>query len=410
MRLKFILGAVVALCPFVTSVAAAKTRSYDLRYHAALDPAAGVAKVKIALSGEQALPSRLELHVDPERYSGFAADGKLDVEDDLVVWRPGESGGELRYRFKIDNVRGSRMYDSRITEDWAIFRGDRMIPPISVTAPKSAVSEATLTFDLPADWSIVTQYEADGDGVMKIENPGRRFDRPKGWMLAGRLGTRAEMITGIKTVVAAPTDEGARRQDTLAFLMWNLPHLAAVFPQFPKRLLIIRAGDPMFRGGLSGPASLFLHLDRPLISENRTSTLLHELVHAATGLRGDDESDWIVEGLAEYYSIETLHRSGGISQRRYKEAMQRLARWGKKSKTLFKKRSSGATTARAVGVLADADREIRKATGGKRSFDDVAALLAEDRGEVSLERLQDTAAEIAGKRIRSLERDELPGG
>ena len=410
MRLKLILGAVVALCPLVVSVAAVETRSYDLRYHAALDPAAGIAKVKIALSGEQALPSRLELHVDPERYSGFAADGKLDVEDDLVVWRPGESGGELRYRFKIDNVRGSRMYDSRITEDWAIFRGDRMIPPISVTAPKSAASEATLKFDLPADWSIVTQYEADGDGVMKIENPGRRFDRPKGWMLAGRLGTRAERITGIKTVVAAPTDEGARRQDTLAFLMWNLPHLAAVFPQFPKRLLIIRAGDPMFRGGLSGPASLFLHLDRPLISENRTSTLLHELVHVATGLRGDDESDWIVEGLAEYYSIETLHRSGGISQRRYKEAMQRLARWGKKSKTLFKKRSSGATTARAVGVLADADREIRKATGGKRSFDDVAALLAEDRGEVSLERLQDTAAEIAGKRIRSLERDELPGG
>ena len=43
------------------------------------------------------------------------------------------------------------------------------------------------------------------------------------------------------------------------------------------RLLIVSAGDPMWRGGLSGPSSMFLHSDRPLISENRTSTLLHEL-------------------------------------------------------------------------------------------------------------------------------------
>jgi len=407
MRLKLILGAVVALCPLVVSVAAVETRSYDLRYHAALDPAAGIARVEIALSGEQALPSRLELHVDPERYSGFEADGKLDVEDDLVVWRPGESGGELRYRFKIDNVRGSRMYDSRITEDWAIFRGDRMIPPISVTAPKSAASEATLKFDLPADWSIVTQYEADGDGVMKIENPGRRFDRPKGWMLAGRLGTRAEMITGIKTVVAAPTDEGARRQDTLAFLMWNLPHLAAVFPQFPKRLLIIRAGDPMFRGGLSGPASLFMHLDRPLISENRTSALLHELVHVAMGIRGDHESDWIVEGLAEYYSVQTLYRSGGIGQGRYEQAMESIRKWARRSPSLFAEHSNGPTTARAVLVFQAADAEIRKLTNNAASLDQVARKLAAKRGEVSLAHLQQLAQQVAGKPLQSLQREQL---
>ncbi|HSN71652.1 MAG TPA: hypothetical protein VLT59_09075, partial [Steroidobacteraceae bacterium] len=368
---------------------------------------AGVARVAISIPGDGPIPSRLEFTTDPDRHSKFEGDGEVAAEGRKLIWSPPDDGGALRYEFALDNVRRSGMYDSRITKDWAIFRGDRMVPPVSVTSPRNAVAVATLAFDLPKDWSIVTQYAPDDQGRMRVEDPDRRFDRPEGWMLAGRIGTRREMITGIETIVAAPVEEGARRQDTLAFLMWNLPYLAEVFTEFPRRLLIVRAGDPMFRGGLSGPASLFLHLDRPLISENRTSTLLHELVHVATGLRGDKESDWIVEGLAEYYSVEILRRSGGISQLRFEEAMDRLARWGRKSKTLFKKRSSGATTARAVGVFAEVDREIRQITDDARSLDDVAALLARDRGEVSLERLQTAAAEVAGRPLEALERDRL---
>ena len=112
-------------------------------------------------------------------------------------------------------------------------------------------------------------------------------------------------------------------------------------PQLPPRLLIVSAGDPMWRGGLSGPSSMFLHSDRPLISENRTSTLLHELVHIALGIRGDEESDWIVEGLAELYSLETLRRSGGISEQRYKQALKHLSQWAKRSPTLFGSHSNG---------------------------------------------------------------------
>ncbi len=40
------------------------------------------------------------------------------------------------------------------------------------------------------------------------------------------------------------------------------------------------------------------------------------------GIRGDKESDWIVEGLAEFYSIQTLRRSGGIGQKRYEQAVR----------------------------------------------------------------------------------------
>ena len=193
----------------------------------------------------------------------------------------------------------------------------------------------------------------------------------------------------------------------LAFLNWNLPPLLQVFPDFPRRLLVATAGDPMWRGGLSGPSSLFLHADRPLISENRTSTLLHEIVHVAMGLRGDEESDWIVEGFAEYYSLDTLHRSGGIGQQRYEEAIRRMQEWARRSPSLFVDGSSGATTARAVIALKAVDKEIRTVTSGKASLDDVARELAAGRGEVSLERLQKIATKIAGRPLKSLERSTL---
>ena len=51
---------------------------------------------------------------------------------------------------------------------------------------------------------------------------------------------------------------------------------------------VVGAADPMWRGGLSASNSLFLHADRPLISENGTSTLVHELTHVITRVRGAD--------------------------------------------------------------------------------------------------------------------------
>src|SRR5690606_37373744 len=117
--------------------------------------------------------------------------------------------------------------------------------------------------------------------------------------------------------------------------------------------------------------------------------------------------DWIVEGLAEFYSIETLRRTGGISQRRYEQAVESLQRWARRSPTLFTKSSTGPTTARAVLVFQQVDTEIRGLTGNAASLDDVARKLAAKRGEVSLELLQEVAREVAGKPLQSLQRQRL---
>lgn len=386
---------------------AAETQYYDIEYKARLDPDSGLADVEITLSGKE-LPSKLTLHLDPERHTALSGES-LTVEDDKAIWIPSGERDGIRYQFVIDAKKSSGRYDSRITDKWSILRSDKLIPPISARASKHLQSRATLEIETPERWNVLLPYEKKASTTFALKDPGRRFIRPKGWMIAGRIGSRQDVIDGTDTVIAGPLGKGLRRQDTLAFLSWTLPELKKVFPQFPNKLLIVMAGDPMWRGGLSGTRSLFMHADRPLISGNRTSSMLHELVHVATGIRGDKESDWIVEGIAEYYSLETLRRTGGISEKRYRQALDELAKWGDESPNLLVKRSSGPTTARAAVVLAEIDEAIQKSSDGKKSLDDVVKALAEDRGEITLEKFRTLSEDAAGTELPQLERTFLTG-
>ena len=56
--------------------------------------------------------------------------------------------------------------------------------------------------------------------------------------------------------------------------------------------------------------------------------MLHELFHAVTGVRAGPGGDWVVEGLAELYSLELLVRSKTISKARYRKALAGLAARG----------------------------------------------------------------------------------
>jgi uncharacterized protein YbdZ (MbtH family) len=389
--------------------AAAKRKTYAVAYEVELRPRSGIAHVTMTLTGQE-LPSRLTFLVDPERHRNFTATGDLETAPDRVVWSPPLDKGTLSFDFRIEHALAGGTRDSYLAEDWAVFRGDRLVPPIRTLASTRLYADTTLHFTLPAGWSVVTRYPERGPLRYAIDDPSRRFERPTGWMIAGKTGARQAAIAGVSATVATPARDSARRQETLAFLGWNLPHVTALFPSFPKRLLVVRAGDPMFRGGLSGPGSLFLHSDRPMVTENRTSPLLHELVHVAMGISGDDTSDWIVEGFAEYYSIELLRRSGGISAKRFKEATALQDSRGQRAPDLFVPASTGAVTARAVTVMLAVDAEIRQATRGKASLDDVAREFAKERGEVSLSQFQALAAKVAGRPVRALDRATLAGG
>ena len=223
---------------------------------------------------------------------------------------------------------------------------------------KGSTSKSTLTLSGPPGWSVETRYGPMRPDGLAVDNPDRRFDRPTGWLVAGNLAIRRDRIADRRVSVASPVDQNLRHNDILAFLNWNLPELVKVFPQFPQRLLIVGAGPGAWRGGLSGPASLYLHADRPLISGNGTSTLLHELIHVAMSATAITGEDWINEGLAEFYSVDLMVRSGTLSKHRSADTFEKLRNWGKEVKSLSGERSSGVTTAAAATFFFDLDQEL----------------------------------------------------
>lgn len=381
----------------LASVAAARSE-YRVDYTVQFLPKAGQAAMTISLKPSEVGARQLRLTMPEDRYTQVSGDGEIVRKGDVVTWTPlRDKPSKLRYRYRIDHQRRDGGYDARITDDWVIVRGDDLVPSARVRASKGADSKVRLRFVLPKGWTNVdTPFLRSQDGkAFVVVNPDRSFDRPVGWIIAGAVGTRREILGGTEISVAGPKGDVIRRNDMLAFFNSLVPEFEQAFGKLPAKLLIVSAGDPMWRGGLSGPRSLFLHADRPLISENGTSTLTHELTHVITRIRGADGDDWIAEGLAEFYSIELLRRAGLLSPARADKAQDWMANHGHDIKTLTSNRSHGPRTARAVQLLRELDAEIRQRTKGKRSLDDVVQALIPLR-EVSREDLREQVQELTG--------------
>jgi hypothetical protein len=384
-------------------------RTFDIEYEVRLRPTEGVARVAIHLLDPGSQFGSLLFLIDPERQRDFEGDGSLTASADSkrLDWRPPDAGGTLRYVVRIDHLRDEKSYDARCAPDWAIFRGDDLVPPARLRAEKGSESRARLRLRLPKGWRAVAPYPRGEQGEFEIRHADRRFDRPTGWFAAGRLGVLRERVAGAQVSVAGPTDQRLRRLDLLALLRWTLPSLREITGGLPERLLVVGAGDPMWRGGLSGPNSVFVHASLPLISRDGTSPLLHELMHATLGISPGPGGDWIVEGLAEAYSLELLVRSRTLSKKRYQKLLAQLAERGRQVSRLEVERSSGATTARAVTVLRALDREIRDGSAGVRSLDDVVRILFQQSGEVTTERLRRIAEDLSGRDLAAFFRRQL---
>lgn len=395
----------ILACSASLPLSAGDPPEYPLHYHVTLDPDTDSAEITIELD-HGGLVREINFNIDSEVHSDISANGDLQVEDGRAIWAPPAQGARLTLTARVSHERDDGSYDALMTEDWAIFRGDDLIPAARVRTSPDAESRALLSFTLPEHWtSVITGWEKLDDREFKVENPERRFSRPTGWMIAGRLGTRLERLGDTHVAVSAPRGSELRRLDVLTYLTLVWPELENAFGQTPTHLSVIGHGDPMWRGGLSGPNSLFLHADRPLVSENGTSALVHELVHSVTRIRGDEDSDdWIAEGLAEFYSFELLYRAGAMTASRRQKILDDLADWGGEVETLLKPGSNGETTARAVLLFDELDREIRERTDDEASLDDVVRELISIR-EVSLDDLCDVAAELAGEPLQALNHD-----
>ncbi|MDH4656449.1 hypothetical protein SA496_06815 [Pseudomonas sp. JS3066] len=349
-------------------------KKVDLDYQVRFLPESDQAEVSLVLEkGDGVRGLRFDLG-DKGYYSDFKASGDWSQEDPgHGTWIPGKGKASLSYKVRISHPRGDGRFDARMTPDWALLRGDDLVPAARLDLADGVDLVARLQFDLPKDWeSVETGWPRIGKNRFRIDNPERMLDRPTGWILAGKLGSRRATLGNTDVTVSAPVGEGMRRMDILTMLTFVWPHAQEVFPREPGKLLIVGANDPMWRGGLSAPNSLFMHSARPLVSENGTSSLVHELVHVLSRISDTDRSDWISEGVAEYYAIELMRRAGGLGDDRYEAIRKQLRQWSKKVDSLRGEHASGPVTARAVLLLQDLDKEIRLRTDGQRSMDDVA--------------------------------------
>jgi predicted metalloprotease with PDZ domain len=347
----------------------------DLDFTVEFVPEQDAAEVELLLA-EGSSVRYLDFNLGEEGlYSDFQTDAESSWREEggRGIWRPAAGKARLSYRVKVSHQRKSGRFDARMTDDWALLRGDDLVPSGRLDQQDGVRLVSRLKVELPEGWKgVETGWPRIGKNRFRIDNRERLFDRPTGWMLAGKLGSRRARLGETDVTVAGPVGEGLRRMDILTLLTFVWPEVQNVFPRDPKKLLVVGAGDPMWRGGLSSPNSLFMHADRPLVSENGTSSLVHELVHVFSRITDADRSDWISEGLAEYYAIELMRRAGGMSEDRYQRVREHLTKWSRKVDSLRTERSSGPVTARAVLLLQELDREIRQRSKSRHSLDDVA--------------------------------------
>ncbi|AKK01356.1 hypothetical protein VM99_26075 [Pseudomonas chlororaphis] len=347
----------------------------DLDYHVHLLPQSDQAEVRLTLARGSAVRS-LDFDLDDgSRYSDFKADGQWQLtpgKHARGVWRPTADKASLSYRVRISHTRKNGTFETRMTPTWALFRGDDLVPSAKLDQQDGVELVARLEVELPDGWkSIETPWPRIGKQRFRIDNPSRLFDRPTGWMLAGKLGSRRTRLGETEVTVASPQGQGMRRMDVLTLLTFVWPQVQAVVPRHPAKLLIVGAGDPLWRGAQGAHESIYLHSRPPLVSERGSSPLLRELMQVLARVNDRDRSDWISEGLTEFYAIELLRRAGGMSDERYEALNARLARDSRGVMSLRGEQISPAMVAKAVLLLQELDREIRLKTRNKRSLDDV---------------------------------------
>ncbi|MFJ4087631.1 hypothetical protein [Pseudomonas psychrophila] len=356
------------------------SQKVDLNYHVRLLPKSDQAEVRLTL-GEGAAVRSLDFDLGEQgSYTDFKADGQWQLSADPAhgrgVWRPAPGNASLSYRVRLNQPRKNGSFDTRITPDWALFRGEQLVPPANLDQQDGVELVSRLEFELPNGWkSVETAWPRIGKNRFRIDDVSRLFDRPTGWMLAGNLGSRRTTVGETEVTVSAPKGQGMHRMDVLTLLTFVWPQVQAVFPRNPPKLLIVGAGNPMWKGGAAARNSIYLYSGLPLVSENGTSTLLREVVQVFSSINDEPGHDWIGEGLSEYYAIELMRRAGGMSDERYQTLQHKLTAAGKTVTRLRGQQAGPAMVARAVTLLQSLDREIRLQTHNKRSLDDVSQAL-----------------------------------
>src|SRR5439155_6124468 len=204
MRLRLgqrLLAMTLLLAPAVPAPAAAHP-TYGVDYLVRVsrrDP--GRAHVRWLLAGIDEIRS-LRLVFRDDRFADVSGTGTLARDGRTVVWTPGGPYAHLGYTVAIDHRRppGAR-FDSHAARDWISTRALYLFPEINVSfreGTREAASRARLVFRLPRGWHSAAALAPLEENVFAVDEPGKRFDRPRGWFLLGRIARHRRRIGGME--------------------------------------------------------------------------------------------------------------------------------------------------------------------------------------------------------------------
>jgi len=358
------------------------------------------ARVRWVLAGIDEIRS-FRLAFRDDRMADVSGTGSLVWHGRTLAWTPGGPYAHLRYTIAIPRSRPpGAHYESWVADDWIATRALHLFPEINVSFREGTgdvTARARLLFELPRGWRSAAAQAPLGENEFVVDEPGKRFARPRGWFLLGHIVRHERRIAGAHVTVASAPGSALDPRRLLLLYGHTMPLLAELLGPPPPRVLVVSAPDPMWHGGLSGEDSFFVNGHIPIRSADKTSSYLHELFHVWQPFRPGADGRWISEGFAEYYSLTLQHRAGRLSDRSFARGVALFARYGRWGIDLSRTREPAALNNSAPFVMYWLDTEIRAATGGKRSLDDVVRALARDGGLLTTASLMRAVSRSAGR-------------
>lgn len=356
------------------------------------------AKVLVELQGANEILKVVWKDIDPASFDHFQATGRLLQNDPRQwTWYPDGMTGQFTYDAALNRSRNVKGFDSYHGGTWVLTRTSDLLPLKRYTSRRPIRALTRVQFALPPGWQVVSAMRTIDDTTFEARDRGNALTAPYGWVLMGQLDVIRFEVAGAQVTVASPAVMHYDAAPLIDLLHKVIVRLERTVRELPEQIAVVVGPDPLWRGGLSGEDSLYLNQNLPLIASDYTSTAVHELFHIAQGFRkADAQADWIVEGLAEYYSLKILREIRAISKRRFVKGIRKLDRQGLWNHNLRSATHYDVLYNAAPLVLFYFDELIQESTDHKHSLRTVVRQLGKTV-EVSTESFRTALETIAPK-------------
>lgn len=407
------------------------TSNYAIHYAVHIDaknPAG--ARVQMEARGANEI-LRMHFFLDKGRYKMFRGDGDIRPIGTDILWTPRKLNAKLSYEVSLKHERKPGIYDSYGEKDWFITRTTDLFPRKRIDFKGAAKSYTTMQFHLPPGWTVISEMEKIGKNLFRATNSDKtRYQWPTGWILFGKVGVKTLKAGDVTIRLAYPEDflsygrpkYPKKRKRRIARVERILGEAEGVFekvvplmkkflPGYAHEFLVIFGKSPMWKGGISAEASLYVNRNTPVIASDYTSTLVHEYFHLSDGFKKDSrDGEWIVEGLAEYFSMRLLREADLISKEEFFRGVDSFRKNGIWNHSLVRGKNERVFYENAPLVLFTLDEMIREKYQGKRSLKDVMRRLDNEEDPLGTKSFREHAETVYDGTLKDFFKNHVEEG